>query len=125
MGDPNADHSCCPCVERLRRQNKASSDAWTQRIAKTESHLHHLRSLMKEAAGANRHGGMSAYGQAAIAAAFEVADAAEVERNAYREALMDERRRRIFAEDTLANERRKAERPIHVGSPKEGEDGCS
>jgi len=94
------DHNCCPCVERLRAQNKASSDEWTKRTADMQSDLYGLRSLMAEAGEAHRKGhiGISQYGQAALAAALKVADEAEGRAEAMEAQMLRERRHRIAAE---------------------------
>lgn len=114
------DGDCCPCVERLRAQNKASSDEWTKRTAKMQSDLDGLRHLMRTAATMNherRHanglvtGGLSAYGNACIAVALDEADNAIAEAHALREEMHSERRARIAVEARLAAEfRRQAAR---------------
>lgn len=81
-----SEHECCECVERLRRQNKESSDAWTRRIADTQSELDGLNHLMREAWDISRGArktaknyfvsGMSRYAQAALAVALKEADEA-------------------------------------------------
>lgn len=99
-----ADHPCCPCVERLRAQNKASSDAWTKRTAEMQSDLYSLRSLMAEAREMNREGhvSLSRYGQATLAAALMVADEAEGRAEAMQAQMLQERRHRIAAERDLS-----------------------
>ncbi len=101
------DHPCCPCVERLRAQNKASSDEWTRRTAKAQSELHGLRALMAEATDLNRHAnnargtvlfGLSPYGNAALAVALSEADELRAEVAAMREAMHAERRARLATE---------------------------
>lgn len=101
-------HACCPCVERLRAQNKASSDDWTKRTAKMQGDLYGLRSLMHEALLMHRKGhiGISAYGQAALAAALDTADRAEGELEAMREAWARELRERRAVQEELRRLRR-------------------
>ena len=99
---------CCPCVERLRAQNKASSDEWTKRTADMQSNLDGLRALMVEAASLNRtdygieRHGMSRYGQAALAVALGEADDSRLELTAVKAQMFKERRRAIYAESQLA-----------------------
>ena len=101
--DPHPGVECCPCVERLRAQNKASADEWTKRTAEMQSDLDGLRSLMREAGDAHRkgHTGISAYGQAALAAALQVADEAEGKAEAYYHQMLRERRERIAVQRDL------------------------
>ena len=107
--EPTADHHHCPCVERLRAQNKASSDEWTKRTAQQTSELAGLKHLMEEAYRYHRKGkniGISAYGQAygqaALAEALRLADDAEAELEVIRAQWLIERRARLVAEDRLA-----------------------
>jgi len=106
---------CCPCVERLRAQNKTSSDEWTKRTAKMTSELHGLKALMAEASDLNRHAvtpggtvifGLSQYGNAALAVALKAADEARAEAQALTEAMHAERRARIALENQMRNLRR-------------------
>jgi hypothetical protein len=59
---------------------------------------------MREALSAHRKGhiGISAYGQAALAAAFQMADEAEGKAEAFQEQMLRERRGRLAAERDLA-----------------------
>ena len=102
--EPTADHHHCPCVERLRAQNKASSDEWTKRTAQQTSELAGLKHLMEEAYRYHRKGniGISTYGQAALAEALRLADDAEAELEVIRAQWLIERRARLVAEDQLA-----------------------
>lgn len=117
------EHDCCACVERLRAQNKASSDEWTRRTADLCGDLDGLRHLMQEARAFHRNGdfGLSQYGQAALAAALQVADEAEGKLEAMTEQMMKERRRRIAAESRLAGPLR----PYPMPGPKEESDECA
>lgn len=101
------DHECCPCVERLRAQNKTSSDEWTKRTAKMQSQLHGLQALMQEAVDLNRNAttpngtvifGLSQYGNAVLAVALKEADEARAELHTAVQAMHDERRARLAAE---------------------------
>jgi flagellin-like hook-associated protein FlgL len=107
VGYTTKEHECCPCVERLRAQNKASSDDWTKRTAKMASDLDGLRHLMAEALAFHRgtpiSHGISQYGQAALAEALRIADEAEVAITALRTQLGAERSARRAAEDRLRN----------------------
>ena len=112
------DGECCPCVERLRCQNKASSDEWTKRTAEQQSDLAGLRLLMRDAASLNRSPndgpgrtvefGLSLYGQAALATALMEADELRTEAAALRIAIGRERRSRIVAEDRARRAEEKA-----------------
>lgn len=111
--DPHPGVACCPCVDRLRAQNKATSDEWTKRTATMQSDLDGLRMLMAEAArlnrtddGIGRHG-MSAYGQAAVAVALGEADDARLELVAVTAQMLKERRGRLYAEAQLATVQRR------------------
>jgi len=104
MADEKRDHECCACVERLRRQNKESSDAWTRRCAGWQSELIGLRHLMEQAKRTHRLGdiGISVYGQAALAVALKEADEARVELEQIRKLYHQERRRADSLQDALA-----------------------
>lgn len=94
------DHECCECVPRLRKQNKDSSDAWTRRIGRTESDLAGLRHLMGEAVALNRGMiGLSAYGQASLAAALSRADELHRELQIWKEEAHRQRRAKEAAEE--------------------------
>ncbi len=113
-----SEHECCPCVERLRRQNKDSSDEWTKRTAKMQSDLAGLRLLMQEASDLNRQAstpsgtvifGMSPYGKAALAVALKEADEVRAELQAVKDAMHAERRLRLVLESQNRNLRRAIE----------------
>jgi MoxR-like ATPase len=102
--DPHPGEPCCPCVPRLREQNKASADKWQKRTAEMQSDLYSLRSLMEEAQTLNRGPtGLSAYGQAALAAALSKADDLEGRVEAMEATVLRERRKALASQ---ANERR-------------------
>lgn len=113
----NGEHECCECVERLRRQNKESSDEWTRRTAKMQSELDGLNHLMREAWRLNRErvtaknhviSGMSRYGQAALAVALKEADEAVHELAAAREETHRWRLQAEYLEDRLRRVRERA-----------------
>lgn len=115
MTDRNLDHECCLCVERLRAQNKTSSDEWHKRTAKMQSELHGIKNLMAEAVELNRHQtrpdrtvifGLSQYGNAALAVALKEADEAKANLAAVQDAMNDERRSRLALESQMRNLRR-------------------
>lgn len=107
------DHECCPCAERLRAQNKASSDAWTRRTADLQSRHDGLVHAFDEARAAIRaladspgglHGGLqvrgaSGYITAIVAAALDEADQAKLDLAMVQTKLADERRSRRYAEE--------------------------
>lgn len=116
--DLTRDHEvCCSCVQRLREQNHKSAREWTERTADVCSDLDGLRHLMHEARALHRIGdhGLSTYGQAALAAALQVADEAEGKLEAMTEQMMKERRRRIAAESRLNGPLRP--RPMPAAKP--------
>ncbi len=102
-------------VDRLRAQNKASSDEWHKRTAKMQSDLHGLKALMAEASDMNRNQsrpsgnvvfGLSQYGNAALAVALKEADEARANLDAAQDAMNAERRARNALESQMRNLRR-------------------
>lgn len=101
--DPHPGVECCPCVVRLRQQNHDAAAERDKQHRQDQSDLDGLRSLMREAMDAHRKGntGISAYGQAALAAAFQVADEAEGKAEAFHTQMLRERRGRLAVERDL------------------------
>ena len=115
--DPHPGVECCPCVPRLRQQNHDAAAERDKQHRQDQSDLYGLRSLMREAMDAHRKGhmGISAYGQAALAGALQIADEAEGRAEAFHEQMLRERRNRIAAERDL-RVAREAFRAAHSGS---------
>ena len=101
-----SDHDCCPCVARLRQQNHAAASAADQRAKGWQSELVKLRALMAEATTLNRGWiGLSAYGQAALAAALDQADNLTAQLMAEQEENRNLRRRlRKLTRDTALSD---------------------